>query len=111
MLELPVSFSRKFATIFLDSQNSKKRILLHAANLDISDIKVDDLELSWNLLSTRQELEINFVKKLSIGKYDLKIIYKGKITDDLVGFFRSKTGVEKNGLPTYAYLTQFVLLG
>jgi len=58
-----------------------------AANLDISAIKVDDLALSWNLLSTRQALEISFGKK-TFG-------WHTKNKDDLVAFMRSKPGVEK----------------
>ena len=97
-------------TIYLIFDKSTKEIILHSKDLEISEVKVrgKSKEVSRGTVSYDKKSEtavFKFANKIPAGQAELKIKFRGALTDKLKGFYRSR--YEVNGEEKYIATTQF----
>ena len=84
-----------------------KQVILHASNLAVTHASINKCVVGWEL-AARELLVLTPKIKLPVGTHMITISYQGYHTDDLIGFFRTKTGAKnKDGSVQYALVTQF----
>ncbi len=93
-------------TIYLNILKPVKKIILHAVDLQITDVKVGDVKASKISFNKKNEtVTFSFYKVISKGKAELFLKFKGELTDKLKGFYRSR--YEHNGEEKFLATTQF----
>jgi len=88
------------------------RILINAVNFQVTKVEFKDAlgenvqQAEVNLDCEKELLRMDFAKPLQPGKGVLEIQYNGKVSENLVGFFKSKYKDEQ-GNDKYHFLTKF----
>ncbi|KAF4513914.1 UNVERIFIED_CONTAM: hypothetical protein B566_EDAN017737, partial [Ephemera danica] len=108
--------------IRINVKTATKLIRMHANDLTIIDPPtltrapgdpgdpVPDYENNVLSADDKHFLDINYKNNIPVGNYDLVINFKGKVNDELEGFYRS-TYVDKTGLQKWLAVTQFESTG
>lgn len=98
-------------TITVQVKVPVKQVILHASNLVVTHASINKCVVDWELsakVTAKEFLVLTPKIKLPVGTHKITISYRGYHTDDLIGFFRTKTGAKnKDGSVQYALVTQF----
>jgi puromycin-sensitive aminopeptidase len=82
-------------TIYLNILKPVKEIILHAVDLDISDVKIGGMKAAKIAFDKKNEtVTFSFNKLLPKGKAELFLKFSGELTDKLKGFYRSRYEVD-----------------
>ena len=97
-------------TIFLTFRKASKKIVLHSVNLKISDVflKIASRKIKPDKISYNNDKEIVillFARICPIGKGELSLKFRGKLGNDMRGFYKSR--YEHKGEEKYLATTQF----
>ncbi|HSX40656.1 MAG TPA: M1 family metallopeptidase [Candidatus Saccharimonadales bacterium] len=97
-------------TIYLTLEKSTKKIILHAAELAISHVSMQEGsakpvigKVSYNIKN--ETVTLTFPKALSVGKKELTLHFSGILNDKMRGFYRSR--YEVKGVVTHMAVSQF----
>ncbi|XP_050529009.1 puromycin-sensitive aminopeptidase isoform X2 [Daktulosphaira vitifoliae] len=98
-------------TISLYVVESTKVITLHALDLKIEDVELQEndgsiLKPTISISSIDETLTLNFEKELKMGEAFLKFVFVGELNDKMKGFYRSKY-ISPSGEEHYSAVTQF----
>lgn len=86
--------------IFIDTKYEHNKFLLNCKNLNIENVSINN-----NKVSFEYDNELLILQKPAENNNTITIDYKGKITDDLMGFYKSKYTI--NNEDKYICSTQF----
>ncbi|CAH1105398.1 unnamed protein product [Psylliodes chrysocephalus] len=95
----------------IEIQAETDEITLNSLNLDFDSVKLKNVKNEYAPIKTtfifdEEKVVIKFDTVLAAGNYNLYIQYKGKLEDNMRGFYRSKY-IDDKGKEYYSALTQF----
>lgn len=97
-------------TISITITEETKKITLHSKDIEVLNANIrlgkqvfEALKISYN--TTAETVSIEFAKKLPVVKAKLQLYFRGVISDDLRGFYRSQ--YEQDGETKHIATTQF----
>jgi len=97
-------------TIQIEIKEETDKIILHTVDLEITRCKIilkdETLTPKTKIDKDKEELALQFEKKISTGNYELYIAFEGKVSDSLAGFYKSRY-TTKDGEIKYIATTQF----
>lgn len=75
--------------IDLDVKTSTRDIVLHAVDLEILDARLGTEKLSTSLDAAKERLTLTAAKPLAVGPATATIVFRGKLSEQMRGFYRS----------------------
>ncbi|KAJ3061776.1 hypothetical protein HK102_008995, partial [Quaeritorhiza haematococci] len=90
-------------------------LVLHAADLDLADLRVVPLSAGddqvivpiANTTNDQEQVVFSFEPKLAVGEYTVILKYAGILTDSLHGYYKSRFISKVDGKKKYIATTQF----
>jgi tricorn protease interacting factor F2/3 len=96
------------AEIIIEINKPTQVLRLHCEELQITSVSISKdtelLQAAFDLTEGELQLKLNTI--LEPGNYFLRVVFSGKLNDDLSGFYRSRY-IDKNGKEAFLATTQF----
>jgi len=111
-LDVDMKYFRYFGeeTITIELKEPTDKIILNSVGLEITRCKItangDTITPKHQLDKEKEELVLQFEKKIEVGSHELYISFEGQLLDGLAGFYKSKN-ITKDGEIKYIATTQF----